>query len=60
MYEDISTNKSKNKIGIAEQTSDLAAISMVHTFFNFLVLPCASSCKLVYFSSMSNRSCCRT
>lgn len=31
---------------------------MVHTFFSFLVLPCASSCRLVYFSSMSKRSCC--
>lgn len=39
-------------------TSDFAAISMVHTFFSFLVFPWASSCRLVYFSSMSRRSCC--
>lgn len=39
------------------RTSDFAAISMVQTFFSFFVLPCASSCKLVYFSSMSRRSC---
>lgn len=39
-------------------TSDLAAISMVHTFFSFLVFPWASSCRLVYFSSISKRSCC--
>lgn len=43
---------------LALLTSDLAAISMVQTLFSFLVFPCASSCKLVYFSSMSRRSCC--
>lgn len=30
---------------------------MVQTFFSFLVFPCASSWRLVYFSSMSKRSC---
>lgn len=44
--------------GLEILTSDFAAISMVQTFFSFLVFPCASSWRLVYFSSMSKRSCC--
>ena len=39
-------------------TSDLACMYIVQTFFNFLVFPATSSWRLVYFSSMSNRSCC--
>ena len=38
--------------------SDFVVLNMVHTFFSFLVLPAASSCRLLYFSSMSNLSAC--
>ena len=51
-------NRYYARIQLDSDTSDLACMYIVQTFFSFFVLPATSSWRLEYFSSMSRRSCC--